>query len=48
MFASQVAGIKHGLAPVTFGHVEPHRAGSVGHVAGEITRHAKTQIIFWQ
>ena len=43
-----MAGIQHRLAPVAFRHVEPHRAGGIGHVGGEIARHAKTQIVFRQ
>ena len=48
MFPGQMAGIQHRLAPVALRHVEPHGAGGIGHVAGEIARYAKTQIVFRQ
>lgn len=45
---TEIAGGEHLVAPVAPGDVQPHRAGGVRHIAGELAGHAQAQIILGQ
>ena len=48
MCASQFTGSQHDIAPVTLRDIQPHCPCRIRHIAGKITSHAQTQVIFRQ
>ncbi|MNE07563.1 hypothetical protein D3C80_1001880 [compost metagenome] len=48
MLTRKLTGGEHRFTPVALSNIQPHGACRVRHIAGKVTGHTKTQIIFWQ
>ena len=48
MRTSQLTGFQHDITPVTLRNIQPQGTSRIRHIAGKITGHAQTQVIFRQ